>query len=467
MNFPKASIVRVGNDKRPYTEVEICGTKIIALLDSGAECTVVGKDFKALLGNSITYKPNPENIILKTADGTAFPISEVVELPIWYNGKCKVITAQIAPSISRNLILGIDFWKSFNIRPVICNVVESEKAINLSNNHQLSEEHATSLQAILKTMPFSKDGPLSKTSLLKHNIDTGDAKPIKQPQYSISPYVQKDVFEEIDRLLAIGAIHRCRLSGWNNPMVAVRKPSGKIRLCIDARKLNSVTVKDAYPQPQIARILAQLTGTKVLSSIDFSDAFLQVELDEVSQAKTAFTISGKGYFAYNRMPFGLCNSGATLCRLVDQVIGCDLEPNVFVYLDDVIIATTTFEQHFIILREIAIRLKAAGLTISSEKSRFCMKSLKYLGYIIGEDGIHPDPEKTESIHNYPVPKNVRDVRRLTGLAGWYRRFIPNFATITAPLTDMTKKGRKFAWTDEAQKALDQIKKDIDIRTCAR
>lgn len=92
-------------------------------------------------------------------------------------------------------------------------------------------------------MPFSNDGILSKTTLIKHSIDTGDAKPIKQPQYSNSPYVQKDVFEEIDRLLAIGSTHRCKLSGWNNPMIAVRKPSGKVRLCIDARKLNSDTVK--------------------------------------------------------------------------------------------------------------------------------------------------------------------------------------------------------------------------------
>lgn len=340
--------------------MEICGKKIVALLDFGAECTVVGRDFKTLLGDSISYKQNPENVILKTADGTAFPISEIVGLPIVYNGHHKIITAQIAPSISRNLILGIDFWKAFNIRPILCNVLEKEKSINLSSNHELSAEQAITLQDILKGMPFGKEGPLSKTTLIKHSIDTKDAKPIKQPQYNISPYVQKDVFEEIDRLLAIGAIYRCKLSGWNNPMIAVRKPSGKVRLCIDARKPNNVTVKDAYPQPQIGRILAQLTGTKVLSSIDFSDAFLQVELDEESQLKTAFTISGKGYFAYSRMPFGLCNSGATLCRLVDQVIGCDLEPNVFVYLDDVIIATETFEQHFSILKEISIRLKAAA-----------------------------------------------------------------------------------------------------------
>lgn len=160
-------------------------------------------------------------------------------------------------------------------------------------------------------------------------------------------------------------------------MIVVRKPTGKVRLCLDARKLNAVTSKDAYPQPQLNRILSQLTGTNVLSSIDFSDAYHQVEMDESSKPKTAFSISGKGFFAYARMPFGLCNSGATLCRLVDQVLGCDLEPNVFVYMDDVIIASETVEHHLELLTKIAQRLTDAGLTISAEKSRFCMKRLKY------------------------------------------------------------------------------------------
>lgn len=138
--------------------------------------------------------------------------------------------------------------------------------------------------------------------------------------------------------MGLDVIEKCESSSWSNPIVAVKKPNGKIRVCLDARKLNEVTVKDAYPQPQINRILSRLVGTKYLSSIDFSDAFLKVPLEESSRAKTAFAISGKGFYAYKRMAFGLCNSGATLCRLVDKVIGCDLEPYVFVYLDDIIIA---------------------------------------------------------------------------------------------------------------------------------
>lgn len=426
------------------------------MLDSGAECTILGSAMMPHLQHH-NIKLNSTNSFIRTADNAAHTAFRV-DVPICYKGKTHIFETLYCSSINRPLILGIDFWNRFKIRPICCESIESEKCQSVSDSHILSPENATILQDILLSMPFSKDGPLSKTHLMKHHIDTGDAKPIKQVQYTMSPYVQKDVYEEIDRLLKIGAIFRCSASGWNNPMVAVRKPSGKIRLCLDARKLNGVTKKDAYPTQQMNRILSRLTGTKVLSAIDFSDAYLQVELDEQSQEKTAFSISGKGYFAYCRMPFGLCNSGATLCRLVDSVIGCDLEPNVFIYLDDIIVATDTFEEHIKMLATIADRLTKAGLTISPEKSRFCMKRLSYLGYIIDENGIQPDPMKIDSVCNYPVPKTVKDVRRLVGLAGWYRRFIPNFSTITAPLSELTKKGRKFEWTKEADEAMATIKK---------
>lgn len=240
-------------------------------------------------------------------------------------------------------------------------------------------------------------------------------------------------------------------------MIVVRIPTGKIRLCLDARKLNAVTTKDAYPQPQINRILAQLSGTRVLSSIDFSDAYHQVELEEESKLKTEFSISGKGFFAYSRMPFGLCNSGATLCRLVDRVLGCNLEPHVFVSMDDVIIATDTESHHFKLLGIVADRLTAAGLTISAEKSRFCMRRLKYLGHIIGDGHIAPDPAGITAIVDYPIPTCAKDIRRLLGMAGWYRRFIPHFATISAPLTELLKKGKSFKWNDEAAEAFKKIK----------
>lgn len=429
----------------------------MGLLDSGAQVTVVGPKFMSLL-ESGRVSVKPSTFTVRVADGTVHKTEHMLVLPVEYQDQIRTIEAPLLPCLKHDLVLGVDFWEKFGIRPVIREVgsIEAEKQICVSGSIELSETDAQRLAVVLVGMPFCKDGLLSKTHLALHTIDTGDAAPIKQAQYTISPYVQKEVHAEVDRLLSIGAIFACS-SPWNNPVIAVRKPTGKIRLCIDARKLNNVTVKDAYPTPQLLRILSQLTDTKFLSSIDFSDAYHQVELAEESKLKTAFSVSGKGFFAYARMPFGLCNSGATLCRLVDRVVGCDLEPHVFVYMDDVIIATKTLDHHLEILEIVARRLTSAGLTISPQKSRFCMARLKYLGHIISADGIEPNPENIAPIMDYPVPKTPKEVRRLLGMAGWYRRFIPNFATISAPLSDILKKGRTFAWSDNAQRALEGIK----------
>lgn len=445
-------------DQRFHAVVEIAGEKFVGLLDSGAEVSVVGPRFRALVERG-RVRTKPSVYTLRTADGSTHATSQTLILEVNYQERVHTIEAPMMDGLRHDMILGVDFWRLFGIRPVIKEVdgIEVEKCVNVSDAYELSTEQAQDVQNVLVEMPFCKAGILSKTTITKHSINTGDARPIKQSQYVISPYVQREVHEEIDRLLAIGAIFPCT-SPWNNPMIAVRKANGKVRLCLDARRLNAVTEKDAYPQPRINRILSQLSATYVLSSIDLSDAYHQVELDESSRIKTAFSISGKGFFAYSRMPFGLCNSGATLCRLVDMVLGCDLEPNVFVYMDDVIIATETVEQHISLLRIIAKRLSSAGLTISPSKSRFCMRRLKYLGHIVGGGTIRPDPDRIAPIVEYPVPRCAKDVRRLLGMAEWYRRFIPNYADISTPLSDLLKKGRVFAWSDRANKAFEDVKK---------
>lgn len=455
-----SSIVQVDSDNRPHAEVKIKGIPLIGLLDSGAQLTVIGSKFGHDI-NHLKIKLVPSLTIVRTADGTPHQSCQNVTLPFEFNGRVKNLEVVYCPTLPKSLILGYDFWKLFSIKPIVCESMEIVKQVPVCENHIIDEDGASKLQNALKQMPFAKDGHLSQTSLISHNIDTGDAKPIKQRMYCISPHLQKDVNAEIDRLLKLDVIYKCEPSPWSNPIVVVKKPNGKVRLCLDARKLNNVTKKDAYPQPQINRILGCLSGTKYLSSIDFSDAFLQVPLDEESRAKTAFAVSGRGYFAYKRMAFGLCNSGATLCRLVDQIIGCDLEPNVFVYLDDIIIATSSFDEHVKIINEVALRLSNAGLTVSSEKSRFCMSRLKYLGYIISGNGIEPDPEKVRAIVEYPTPKSIKDIRRLLGMAGWYRRFLRDFASVAAPISNMLKKSKsKFAWSEEADLAFQSLKTSL-------
>lgn len=428
----------------------------------------------------------PAKFTIATADGTAHPAKGYIDAPVEYAGKVRNIPLLVIPSITKKLILGMDFWTAFQIAPTMspleeereaCVVNEGfgefgvvqvsalemegeeEKITALEDSHKLTEVHMRELEAAIEMFRFSSDSELGYTTLLEHGIDTGLEKPIRQRSFLVSPYLQEEINKEVDRMLALGVIEPAS-SPWSNPMVAVRKPNGKLRYCLDARKLNNITVPEAYPMQDLNRILSRLKSTNYLSSIDLSDAFWQVGLKKEDQPKTAFAVSGRGFFMFIRMPFGLRNSPATLARLVEMVIGCDLEPWVFKYMDDIIVATDTFARHIWVLHELAKRLREAGLTVSITKSFFCMKKIRYVGYLLNEEGLGPDPGKTSAVLEFPAPRNIRETRRFMGMAGWYRRFLPNFAVLTGPITDLLKENRRFEWTRAAQLAFEALKRAL-------
>lgn len=455
-----ATIINIEGDNRPHVMVEILGAQLQGLLDSGASCTILGQSGPELL-EELKISIQPADIVIKTADGTNHKILGKADIPFCCQNKFRVVTTLIVPTIPKNLILGIDFWDAFNIVPQMCDSIElstgDETSEQLNEIVNLSTTQQSALDKVVQKFLVSDGNKIGLTNLLSHTIDTGNSKPVVKRPYPLSPYLQKEVDAELNRMLTLDVIEEAQ-SDWSNPIVVVRKPTGKIRLCLDARGLNQVTVKDAYPLPHINRILGQIRGTKFLSSVDLSDAFWQVPLHIDSRPKTAFIVPGRGHFMFKRLPFGLCNAAQTLVRLIDRVMGVDLEPQVFVYLDDIIIATDTFEQHVSLLAEVAKRLRKANLTISLTKSKFCTPQLNYLGYLLDERGLTMDPEKITPILNFPAPRNVREVRRLMGMAGWYRRFIGNFAILTAPITDLLKKsGTKFKWTEQANDAFLQLK----------
>lgn len=462
-------------DTRPYARVTIHDEEIIGLLDSGASVTILGKGCYTLV-NKLKLSLIPVRVNVSTADGTLQRVSHYVKIPYKFNNEIHRVDTLLSESINKRLIIGTNFWKKFRLKITqidalddvytYCDAISDEeeppKPKNVSENHNLSEHDLTKLNAIKSQFTFVKeDGPLSYTSLTKHYIETKDAKPIKQKQYVFSPYMQDKIRAELNRLTSRDIIEKVSAPTWLNPVRPVPKKDGNIRLCLDARKLNEVTVKNSYPQQNVNRILGRLDGTKYLTALDLTDAFYQILLDKESRVKTAFSIPGVGTYMYKRMPMGLVNSGATLSELVDSLFGAEFEPECFPYLDDFIIATKTLEKHFEILERVAEKLTTAGLVISAKKSQFCMKRLKYLGHVIDEDGIRADPDKIAPISEYPAPKSVKDVRRFMGLTGWYRRFIKNFAEISVPITNLIKKKNKnFEWTEDAQKAFDEMKKAL-------
>lgn len=450
----KPIIINNKLDDRYFVDVDILGVNLSGLLDSGANRTVLGAGYEKLFPN-LKIIPS-EFASVMTAGGEDHIVIGVVEVPFKLGKELHIVPTLLVPSIKSSLILGVDFWRKFSIRPqIFLDSVSHDSVIN-NLEHDLNDEEKRLLFSAVSEFPTKKPGILNKTNVLEHNIDTGSAVPIKQRHHIWSPYVHEKVIDEVRRMLSLGVIEPS-YSSWNNPVVVVPKPNGKLRLCLDSRKLNSVSKPDAFPMPHINRILGRFRSTKFLSTVDLTDAFWQIPLNEESKEKTAFTIPGFGLLQFNRLPFGLHNAAQSLSRCIEKVIGFDLEPNVFVYLDDIVISSETFEEHLNLINIVASRLKAANLTINVEKSKFCRKSLKYLGYVISENGLHLDRDKIAPILDYSIPTTVKEVRRLIGMAGWYRRFIPNFAEISSPITDLIKKGKKLIWTAGAQVAFEKLK----------
>lgn len=256
-------------------------------------------------------------------------------------------------------------------------------------DYPLLADQKSQLDAVVKLFPSFEKQSLGRTSLIKHSIDIGNATPIKQRFYPVSPAVEQVMFKEIDRMLSLGVIEPSS-SSWSSPMRLLIKP-GKVRLCLDARKLDLATKKDAYPLPSIEGIFARLPKANVISKLVLKDAYWQVELDDASKPLTAFTVPVRPLYQFVVMPFGLCN--APMCRLVDQIIPSDLRNCVFGYLDDLVIVSEDFESHIGVLIRLSSEFRKANLTLNIAKSKFCVTHVNYLGYVIGDGGITTDPKK--------------------------------------------------------------------------
>lgn len=449
-------------DDRLYATVFIQGYGYRGLLDSGANVSVLGHGAEDFLAQTGIYLHSVPCTYISTASGSKERILGYVSVLIRYGEKCRRLTLFVVPSLKQRLYLGINFWKTFGLQPVMVNEVEliNDNSPNRdANQHDLDDNQRKQLDEVVATFPDSAKRGLGKTSLLVHKIDVGEAVPVKQRFYAVSPAVMKDMDQEIERMLKLDVIEESE-SSWSSPMAIVKKKNGKIRLCLDARKVNKVTKKLAYPLPLIDGILSRLDKTFYISSIDLKDAFWQIPLDPESRDKTAFTIPGRPLYQFKVMPFGLCNAAQTLCKLMDKVIPHHLQDRVFVYLDDLLVTSSTLEEHLSLLSDISYRLEKAGLTINVEKSQFLMKKIEYLGFVVGGGKLRPNPEKVCAIADFPIPKTPRQVRRFLGVTGWYSRFVKNYSTVASPLTDLLKKGKKFLWSVEAQQSFDGLKEAL-------
>lgn len=461
-------------DQRPFLSVSIFGKELLGLLDSGASKTIVGSSGWEILKPLCKLHPSPMTNCT-VANGQNCSIAGMLRLPISLRDRVILLETLVVPSLPHTLILGIDFWTRMGIIPDL-NAGEwffhndQPKVATISSaitpNDSLPSEQQKRLELVIKDIFCSMKSEIGCTNLVELKIKT-NSDPIKQRYYPLSRVLQNEVNAELEEMLRKDIIEPSN-SPWSSPIVMVRKSGGGWRFCVDYRSLNRVTVKDSYPIPFVSATLDKLRDARFLSTLDIKSAYWQIPVSKESRPLTAFTVPNRGLFQFKRMPFGLANAPAVWQRLIDQVVGVDLEQFVFVYLDDVIICTPTFDQHINILREVVSRISKAGLTLNREKCNFCKSELRYLGYIVNASGLLVDPEKVEAIMSIPPPKNISDIRRIIGMASWYRRFVPNFSTLVAPLTALTRKNTKFNWNSDCDSAFNAVKEHLiraPILTC--
>ncbi|BHF69809.1 hypothetical protein SprV_0301285600 [Sparganum proliferum] len=453
------------------------GTPATILIDTGAIRSVLRSPHIP-----ITHSP-PSDIQLVTADGSPLRCTGTrqvsIVLPI-----CSVVHPMlVSPDIRVDAIVGLDFLRAHQLiidpnnpaavllpRSAISNISVDVSTLDTTPPNEPTsiddlltrqEVPVTYLRRLKDTLlPFQRvftwaGQPIGRTGLVQHEINTGTAAPQRQPARRIPIHYQTELNGIISDLLAQGIIEPSK-SPWAAPVTLVKKKDGHLRLCIDYRQLNKVTVRDSFPIPRIDDTIDALAGASWFASLDLSHSYWQIEVRPEHRHKTAFILP-TGLYQFNTLPMGLANATATCQRLMQFVLRTLLPQSCLVYLDDIIIHGRSVSHLLQNLSLVLQKLQAAGLTINPKKCHFLQRQVTYLGHVVDETGITPDPEKIRQVLDWATPQSQTDVRSFLGLASYYRRFIYGFANIALPLHRLTEKGRSFVWTAECTQAFLTLK----------
>ncbi|KAL2249898.1 UNVERIFIED_CONTAM: Transposon Tf2-12 polyprotein [Sesamum indicum] len=282
--------------------------------------------------------------------------------------------------------------------------------------------------------------------------------PISIAPYRMAPVELHELKKQIEELLGKGFI-RPSTSPWGAPVLFVKKKDGSMRLCVDYRQLNRVTVKNKYPLPRIDDLLDQLKGATIFSKIDLRSGYWQLRIAENDIPKTTFR-TRYGHYEFLVMPFGLTNAPAAFMALMNRTFQEYLDHFVIVFIDDILIYSRNRGEHEQHLRMLLQILKEKELYAKLSKCEFWVNQVLFLGHVVSGDGVMPDPSKVKAIMEWRVPKNATEVRSFLGLAGYYRRFVEGFSIIAGPLTKLLRKGVEFKWTEQCQQSFDELKKRL-------
>ncbi|GJU65478.1 reverse transcriptase domain-containing protein [Tanacetum coccineum] len=300
--------------------------------------------------------------------------------------------------------------------------------------------------------------PLScSESRIRIDLIPGTSPVVRSP-YRLAPSEMLELSNELKELQEKGFI-RPSHSPWGAPVIFVKKKDGSMRMCIDNRELNKLTIKNRYPLPRINDWFDQLQGACCFSKIDLRSGYHQLRVREEDIPKTAFR-TRYGHFEFTVMPFGPTNAPTIFMDLLNRVYKPHLDKFVIVFIDDILIYSKSEEDHKVHLKTILDLLENEKLYAKFSKYEFWLKEVQFLGHVVNRDGIHVDPSKVEYVMNWKTPESSTKIRLFLGLAGYYRRFIENFSKIAKSLTLLIQKNKAYVWGDKQDEAFQILKEKL-------
>ncbi|KAD6796059.1 hypothetical protein E3N88_06955 [Mikania micrantha] len=464
------------------------------LFDSGANQSFIDYEFCKLLNKPLVKLD--KSYLVETANGDVVKVNEAL-----VNGKITLFKHNIPVKFlpmklaGFDVVIGMD-WLATNQACILCDTKSIEVRVPTGGKLIIKGGKPTNHVGIismikatkylnkgclaylvlvttevqekkkLKDVPVVADFPdvfpdelpgLPPERELEFNINLvpGTA-PIAKSPYRLAPTEMTELKKQLDELLEKGFI-RPSSSPWGAPILFVKKKDGSMRMCIDYRELNKVTIKNKYPLPRIDDLFDQLQGACHFSKIDLRSGYHQLKVQEEDIPKTAFR-TRYGHYEFTVMPFGLTNAPAAFMDMMNRICKPYLDKFIIVFIDDILIYSKTPEDHTIHLRTLLELLRREKLYAKFSKCDFWLTEVQFLGHVINTQGIQVDPSKIEAITKWENPKSPTEVRSFLGLAGYYRRFIQNFSRIAVPLTSLTRKAEKFEWGPKQSEAF-QILKD--------
>lgn len=483
----------------PVIAMTINGSSVPVLVDTGAARNCVADSIVSRISSPERIKRTL--VTLTGAGQSQLQVKGAITLKLFIGSKATEVEFIVIRDLARPIILGFptieslkgqinaekgtvtftlnEITRSFDIKPQsfsshnafkgsysfhVEEIKDQQLPAGITIEGQVPQGMQTQLTALLSkyqsifTLGNVIPSAISR-SLGEHSIELKPGtRPLSQNPRRISPSQRETVTKHIKKMLADGVI-RPSVSAWASPVVLAPKKNGETRFCVDYRKLNTVTIRDVYPLPCIDDIIDALAGARFLSKLDLASGYHQVMMSEESAALTAFT-SHEGLYEYTRMPFGLTNAPATFQRMMDTAMAGLKWKCCLVYLDDIVIYSKTFQDHLRDLEAVFQRVAQAKLSLRSDKCHLCCEQIKYLGHLITRDGIREDPDKVETIKNFPRPHigEKKALMSFLGMTGHFQKFINNYHVLVEPLRELLKEDTQWQWTPMRSQAFEEIKR---------